>query len=99
MDQWSVAGHQTFDTQESCLKEWLTPELYKFQQNLRFAIGNKGGFGLYRVWQVGEGLCVQLQWRCFINNRSCSFPKMNPEQVYCYTFLKTIEVYTDFPSK
>ncbi len=22
---------------------------------------------------------------------------MNPEQVYCYTFLKTIEVYTDFP--
>jgi hypothetical protein len=48
MDQWSVAGHQTFNTQESCLKEWLTPELYKFQQSLRFAIGKKGGFGLYR---------------------------------------------------
>jgi hypothetical protein len=58
MDQWSVAGHQTFDTQESCLKEWLTPELYKFQQSLRFAIGKKGGFGLYRVWQIGEGLYV-----------------------------------------
>jgi len=29
----------------SCLKEWLTPELYKFQQNLRFSIGNKGGIG------------------------------------------------------
>jgi hypothetical protein len=44
------------------LKEWLTPEIYKFQQSLRFAIGKKGGFGLYRVWQIGEGLCVQLQW-------------------------------------
>jgi hypothetical protein len=89
MDQWSVAGNQTFNTQEIC----LTPELDKFQQNLRFAIGNKGGFGLYRVWQVGEGLCVQLQWWSFINNQSCSFRKMNPEQVYCYTFLKTRGLY------
>jgi hypothetical protein len=80
----------------SCLKEWLTPELYKFQQNLRFA--NKGGFGFV--------LCMAGWWRimctaavAFINDQSCSLPKMNPEQVYCYTFLKTIEVYTDFPSK
>jgi hypothetical protein len=39
----------------SCLKEWLTPELYKFQQNLRFSIGNKGG--------VGFVLCMAGWWR------------------------------------
>ncbi len=61
IDQWSVAGHQTFDTQVVWRNGWHL-SCISFNKIWDLPLETKVALVLYRVWQVGEGLCVQLQW-------------------------------------
>ncbi len=52
---------------------------------------------LYRVWQVGEGLCVQLQWPSSMIKVAASQRWIRSRYTVIHSWKP--EVYPDFPSK